>query len=82
MFVTPLQCLPVQICKIAENPVGQEVVLYKANQPFHFALGKRMPWFTELCLKVKDLHKGLVVFLPNWMPLQIPVKHYTLHIVS
>ena len=82
LFVAPCQRLSIQICKIIEHPVSQKVVFYKTNQPLHLALGKGMPRLAKLGLKGKSLHKGLVVFLPDRMPLQISVQHHTLHVVS
>ena len=82
LFVAPFQRLPIQICKIAEYSVSQEIVFHKANQPLHLALGKGMPWLAKFCLEGQGLHKGFIVFLPDWMSLQIPVQHDTLHIVG
>lgn len=51
LLVAPVQCSPVQIRNIPEDPTHQEVFLYKTDQPLHFAFGKWMPRLTELRLE-------------------------------
>lgn len=82
LFVAPFQRLPVEVCKITEHPVSQEIVLHKTHQSLHFSLGEGMPWLAKFCLEGKGLHKGFVVFLPDWMAIQISVQYNALHVVG
>ena len=81
LLVAPVQCGPVQVCNIPEDPSNKEVLLYEANQALYLALGKRMPRLAELCLEAHCFHKGLVVLLPDRMALKVPVEDHTFHIV-
>lgn len=82
LFVAPFQRLPVEVCKITEHPVSQEIVLHKTHQSLHLSLGEGMPWLAKFCLEGKGLHKGFVVFLPDWMAIQISVQYNALHVVG
>ena len=81
LLVAPVQSSPVQICNVPEDLAHQEVLFYETDQPLHLSFGKRMPRLAEFCLEGHRFHKGLVVFLPDWTALEVPVGDHTFHIV-
>ena len=73
LLVAPVQRGPVQIRNVPEDPSHQEVLLYETNQAFYLSFSEGMPRLAELCLEAHRFHKGLVVFLPDRMPLEVTV---------
>ena len=82
LLVAPVQCSPVQICNVPEDPSCQEVLFYKTNQPLHLALGEGMPGLAELRAEAHGLHKCLIILLPHGMSLKIPVEDNAFHVVG
>ena len=79
--ITPLKCLPVEICYVVEYPVNEEILFHKTDKPLHFPFGKRMARLTELCVETHHAHKRFVILLPNGMSLQVAVEDNALHVV-
>ncbi len=68
LVISPIQCLPIQVCDV-EHAVNKEIILNKTDKPLNLALGKRVSGLAELRFKADRLHKVLVVFLPDGMPI-------------
>ena len=81
LVIAPIQCLPIQVCDVTEHPVNKEIILNKSDKPLNLALGKRVPRLAELRFKADRLHKVLVVFLPDGMPIHIPSQDNTFHVI-
>ena len=81
LVIAPIQCLPIQVCDVAEHVVNKESILNKTDKPLNLALGKRVSGLAELRFKADRLHKVLVVFLPDGMPIHIPSQDNTFHVI-
>ena len=79
--VTPLQCLPVEICYIVEYPVSKEILLHESHKAFYFPLCKGMIRFAELSVKPYCPHKRLIILLPHRMAIQITAEDNAFHVV-
>ena len=81
LVIAPIQCLPIQVCDVAEHAVNKEIILNKTDKPLNLALGKRVSGLAELRFKADRLHKVLVVFLPDGMPIHIPSQDNAFHVI-
>ena len=81
LSVAPVQRLPVQVGNVAEHPVNEEVLFYKADETLNFAFCKRMPRLAELRFKAHRFHKSLIILLPDRATFQVSVQDDALHVV-
>ena len=64
LFVTPDQCITVQICNISKCSSSNKIFFYKADKSFHLSLCKGVSAFTQLCMEADCFHEGLIILLP------------------
>ena len=81
LFVTPDQCIAVQICNISKCSSDNKIFFYKADKPFHLSLCKGVSAFTQLCMETDCFHEDLIIFLPYWISFHISSDYHAFHII-
>ena len=61
---------------------NQEVVFDESDQPLDFTFGIWMPRLTQSGIEAYCVHEVLIVRLPYWMVLEVPLYDDTFHVVG
>ena len=84
LFVTPDQCITVQICNVSKCSSDNKIFFYKADKPFHLSFCKGVSGvsaFTQLCMETNCFHEDLIIFLPERISFHISSDDYAFHVI-
>ena len=81
LLFAPFHYLIIEVIQIPETSSDKEVVFDESDQPLDFTFGIWMPRLTQSGIEAYCVHEVLIVRLPYWMVLEVPLDDDTFHVV-
>ena len=81
LLFAPFHYLIIEVIQIPETSSDKEVVFDESDQPLDFTFGLWMPRLTQCGIEAYCVQEVLIVRLPYWMVLEVPLYDDTFHVV-